>query len=485
MASTHQISSERSLHVASAAKAAVGKDDSALLDEFSRLVDDLVSHVSKQQSSSTSNELITVSVAAPREIVKEKPKKQEVQSASPEATPQAESDDAEAVTDEEVTSTKSEDSCDQEAATPEPSDAPVEKTDATEVSVVAAAQVAPGTKAEAQVTEVTQESVEGESEAAIAQDLLDSGGEQSAAAATKAATDGKSAKAVAQAAESAVAQAVKATVESDSATQAAPVSAEAPVETTMADAIAKKSASDDGKSDTSSKQRQAEVSAAAVGAAAAAVSSANGEESVTGILLRHAFSAVSKALGIERASSSQQSASQQTLTAPVRSPSPEAEAHQPKLKALPRQTALRLMERVENTLQEVARSKDGKSVSLKLEPADLGTMRVDVSIRDGVLHARLTPESKPVATFLQEKAHELQSMLRKLGLNVDSVTVSVRSEEFTSAQGEQNGQGLGKNNLSGDGQGGQSGNNFPSFASGFQNAGSERSGKPLEDHWVA
>jgi len=99
-------------------------------------------------------------------------------------------------------------------------------------------------------------------------------------------------------------------------------------------------------------------------------------------------------------------------------------------KPLTRPQLARMMERVESTLKEAARSRDGKTLSLHLEPVDLGKVKVDVSLREGTLHARITPENQHVVQALREHAHELQGALRKLGLEVDSVTVSVTADEF-------------------------------------------------------
>jgi flagellar hook-length control protein FliK len=88
-----------------------------------------------------------------------------------------------------------------------------------------------------------------------------------------------------------------------------------------------------------------------------------------------------------------------------------------------------MMERVEVALKEAAKSRDGKTISLRLDPAEFGRVKVDVSLRDGALHARLTPENQQVMTALQENAHELHSALRKLGLDVSSVSVTVTPEK--------------------------------------------------------
>lgn len=107
-------------------------------------------------------------------------------------------------------------------------------------------------------------------------------------------------------------------------------------------------------------------------------------------------------------------------------------------RSLPPALATRTFERVEQTLKEVARSKDGKSISLHLNPSELGQVKVDVTLREGTLHARLAAENPQVAQLLRDRAQELQVMLRKLGLNVDKITVAVHSDGQSFSQLEQN-----------------------------------------------
>jgi flagellar hook-length control protein FliK len=88
----------------------------------------------------------------------------------------------------------------------------------------------------------------------------------------------------------------------------------------------------------------------------------------------------------------------------------------------------RMLERVETALKEAARSRDGKTIRFRVEPFDLGEVKIDVSLREGLLHARLKAENQQVTSVLRDRAHELQGALRKLGLEVDSVTVTVSDE---------------------------------------------------------
>ncbi|MCB0319504.1 MAG: flagellar hook-length control protein FliK [Bdellovibrionales bacterium] len=97
-------------------------------------------------------------------------------------------------------------------------------------------------------------------------------------------------------------------------------------------------------------------------------------------------------------------------------------------RALSKQQELRTMEKVENALKEVAKSKDGKTLSFRLDPPQLGNVRVDVSLREGVLHARLAADNSAVNSLLRDKAQELQQILREIGLDVESITIAVRDE---------------------------------------------------------
>jgi flagellar hook-length control protein FliK len=142
------------------------------------------------------------------------------------------------------------------------------------------------------------------------------------------------------------------------------------------------------------------------------------------------------------------------------------------LKPLTRIQTLATLEKVEAALQKAAESKDGTLISLRLDPPSLGAVRVDVSFKDGLLHARLSADSAQVMQLLRERAPELQVTLRKLGLDVDRVSVSVNSGDSGTFQGDSEGKG---------GHAGhKSGNNFSELAD------FAASGESLKlDHWIA
>lgn len=110
---------------------------------------------------------------------------------------------------------------------------------------------------------------------------------------------------------------------------------------------------------------------------------------------------------------------------------------------------LQAIERVRKTLTGLAEAQEAKSVSLRLDPPSLGSMTVEVSFRDGELHARLAPELPQVAMVLRERSHELHAALRKMGLSVDHVRVSIDTAT-TSTGSEGDGTRQGSSRQSGD-----------------------------------
>ncbi len=157
--------------------------------------------------------------------------------------------------------------------------------------------------------------------------------------------------------------------------------------------------------------------------------SANFDAAFQMTLLRQAF----ETLRLQRAdgldSKQRQSSSQVSVVGTVaEAKTASTDTGDRSAKQLTRPQLRRMLDRVESTLKEAARSRDGKTISLRLDPVQLGRVKVDVSLREGTLHARITPENQQVLAALREHSHELQSALRKLGLNVDSVTVTVSSE---------------------------------------------------------
>ena len=150
-------------------------------------------------------------------------------------------------------------------------------------------------------------------------------------------------------------------------------------------------------------------------------------------LLRQAFERVQSLGALDTKGSKGSGIGEGIVPPPVTTSTTRSESREEapsSTRARPQSNMARMLERVDATLKEVARSRDGKSITLKLDPVDLGKVRIDVTLRDGKLHAKITPDNQDVMQSLRENAHDLQGSLRKLGLQVDSVSVSVGFERF-------------------------------------------------------
>jgi hypothetical protein len=157
---------------------------------------------------------------------------------------------------------------------------------------------------------------------------------------------------------------------------------------------------------------------------------------------------------------------------------------------LNRAASQKMLERIETALKEAARSRDGKTITLRLEPLQLGQVKCDVSLRDGLLHARITPQNQEVVHAVREHSHELQTALRRLGLNVDRVTVQVLSEKdpaaFAQTPGFLDGKSFQDNG--GDLTGNQGQTPEKSFGNKFADvtgASTSDAGIAPADHWIA
>jgi hypothetical protein len=235
----------------------------------------------------------------------------------------------------------------------------------------------------------------------------------------------------------------------------------------------------------------AELTRASVALPKDATSNRAGDMSIQLAMLRQAFeSARGFASSQLDAAPKRGMSSGQAVGAASEARSTRADMHDKAAKPLTRVQVHRMLEKVESAMKEAARSRDGKTIRFRVEPFNVGEVKVDVSLREGQLHARLKAENPQVTAVLRDRAHELQGALRKLGLDVDNVTVTV-SEEYGA------GAPAGEQNLS-DGKSFQDErNNMPSkeaqvVENTFGNkiadvseAGTSRVTNAILDHWVA
>ncbi len=235
----------------------------------------------------------------------------------------------------------------------------------------------------------------------------------------------------------------------------------------------------------------AELPQASVALPKDATSNRAGDLSIQLAMLRQAFeSARGFASSHGDSAPKRGMSSGQAIGAASEARSTRSEMREKEARPLTRVQVYRMLEKVESAMKEAARSRDGKTIRFRVEPFDVGEVKVDVSLREGQLHARLKAENQQVTAVLRDRAHELQGALRKLGLDVDNVTVTVSEDHGSgSPAGEQN-LSDGKtfqderNNMpSKEGQVVE--NTFGNKIADVSEAGTSRVTNAILDHWVA
>lgn len=92
----------------------------------------------------------------------------------------------------------------------------------------------------------------------------------------------------------------------------------------------------------------------------------------------------------------------------------------------------KLVQRVSKAFQHFG--SEGGNIRLKLAPAELGSVRVEMNVRDKKVQARVVAETDRAASLLREQLPELRGRLEAQGMQIDQITVEHESDSRTDAQ---------------------------------------------------
>ncbi len=90
--------------------------------------------------------------------------------------------------------------------------------------------------------------------------------------------------------------------------------------------------------------------------------------------------------------------------------------------------AQEFIDKIKEALMKAAANKTNDTISVKVNPAHLGEIKVTVSHKNNEIYAKLVPESKEIEQILKTKSHELNAVIQALGFTPDSVHIQVGSE---------------------------------------------------------
>ncbi len=91
-----------------------------------------------------------------------------------------------------------------------------------------------------------------------------------------------------------------------------------------------------------------------------------------------------------------------------------------------------IAEQIQKLLDAAAKSKDGNTMVVRLDPPDLGTLTVKITRRADQIFARIVPESPEVEQLLRERASEMTQVLASQGFRTENVQISIGVERSES-----------------------------------------------------
>ncbi len=95
-------------------------------------------------------------------------------------------------------------------------------------------------------------------------------------------------------------------------------------------------------------------------------------------------------------------------------------------------TRAKLVQRVSRAFQHFGA--EGGSIRLRLAPAELGSVRVEMQIQGGKVNARVVAETEAASTILRDHLADLRSRLESQGMQVESFEIETDEHSFSSSQ---------------------------------------------------
>ena len=98
-------------------------------------------------------------------------------------------------------------------------------------------------------------------------------------------------------------------------------------------------------------------------------------------------------------------------------------------------TRARFVQRVASAVR--AANERGGEIRLRLSPPELGSLRVEIQLREGTLSARLQTETESARHMLLDNLPQLRERLQEQGIKVEQFNVDVRDESSSDPRGRQ------------------------------------------------
>ncbi|TKB25797.1 hypothetical protein FCL47_11870 [Desulfopila sp. IMCC35006] len=86
-----------------------------------------------------------------------------------------------------------------------------------------------------------------------------------------------------------------------------------------------------------------------------------------------------------------------------------------------------IMQQLSNRLQLSGRNMDSR-INLKLHPVELGSLKIDLTVKEGSIRANVVAQSQHTSEILEKNMTKLKSILENQGFTVDEISVTAESD---------------------------------------------------------
>lgn len=93
--------------------------------------------------------------------------------------------------------------------------------------------------------------------------------------------------------------------------------------------------------------------------------------------------------------------------------------------SIPKTMQDKIISRIQKMLDSAKQTRFGTTMTVRLDPQELGALTLKLSQRSDQLFAKVSPESKEVESMLRSRVHEIAGILSNAGFKADNVHVSI------------------------------------------------------------
>ncbi len=89
-----------------------------------------------------------------------------------------------------------------------------------------------------------------------------------------------------------------------------------------------------------------------------------------------------------------------------------------------------IIQQMSHKLQISSRNMDSR-INLRLHPAELGSLKIDLTVKEGSIRANVVAQSQHTTEILEKNMAKLKTVLENQGFTVDEISITTESESVS------------------------------------------------------